>query len=302
MKHDKDEQYVTHVPRSDLQKDYFQFYNYNFWMHKANAILSFIEHPDKIKDLRFEGDGDIDEYILENLKMELHMMEFHSSESLFLNIFAIIYQSNFPWVWVSRCPFQKLNDLIGKVKREGLSLLKENPEIWLRDNLYPSIVSKQHEHYEKSKLSAIFVMQYLEALAGEYIDHTEYNSYKHGLRGFPGNMKLQAIDEKVGEIIFDSHNDFIQFLEFTKESYCGKIYTRVKLTKKTYDFKRDLRIIRMNSIILYNLFHAKKIMFQNQPERKQKVGYYMLDDWSLNDVFNFHSNARTSNTLRKFSM
>jgi hypothetical protein len=141
MKHQKDEQYVSQVPESELQNDYFQFYHYNFWMHKANAVSSFIEHPDKIKDLRFEEDEDIDEYILDNLKMELHMMVFHSSESLFLNIFAIIYQPNFPWVWVSRCTSQKLNDLISKVKRGGLSLLKENPEIWLRNNLYPSIVT-----------------------------------------------------------------------------------------------------------------------------------------------------------------
>jgi hypothetical protein len=302
MKHHENEQYITQIPESELQRDYFQFYNYNFWMHKANAVLTFIENPDRIKDLRFEEDRDIDEYILENLKMELHMMVFHSSESLFLNIFAIIYQPNFPWVWVSRCSFQKLNDLIDKVKRKGLSLLKENPEIWLRDNLYPSIISEQHKNYEKSKLSSIFVTRYLEALAGEYIDHAEYNSYKHGLRGFPGNLKLQAIDEKDGHTVFDSHNDFIEFLQFTKESYHGKMHTRIKLIKKTYNYKRDLRIVRMNSIILCNLFHAKKIMIQNHTERKQKVGYYLLHDWSLNDIFNRDSNAATSNTLTKFSM
>jgi hypothetical protein len=30
MKHHKNEQYITQIPESELQRDYFQFYNYNF--------------------------------------------------------------------------------------------------------------------------------------------------------------------------------------------------------------------------------------------------------------------------------
>jgi hypothetical protein len=115
-------------------------------------------------------------------------------------------------------------------------------------------------------------------------------------------MKLQAVDDKTGQTVFNSHNDFIQFLEFARENYSGKIRTRIRLTKKTYDYKRDIRIIRMNSAILYNLFHAKKIMIQNHSERERKLGYYILDDWTLNDIFKYDSNPSTSNSLRKFSI
>src|SRR4051794_10096551 len=120
MKHHNDEQYVRQVPLSELQNDYFQFYHYNFWMHKANAVLSFIEHPDRIKDLRFEEDEDLDEYILDNLKMELHMMVFHSSESLFLNIFLLLKEAGF--VTIRRGP---LINLINRLPEKEISSVAE---------------------------------------------------------------------------------------------------------------------------------------------------------------------------------
>jgi hypothetical protein len=35
-------------------------------------------------------------------------------------------------------------------QQNGLSILKNSPEVWLRRNLYPSIISEQHKDYEKS--------------------------------------------------------------------------------------------------------------------------------------------------------
>ncbi|MFL6395637.1 MAG: hypothetical protein ACJ706_00555, partial [Nitrososphaeraceae archaeon] len=81
---------------------------------------SFIEHSDRIKDLRFEEDEDIDEYILDNLKMELHMMVFHSSESLFLNIFLLLKEAGF--VTVRRGP---LIDLINRLPEKEISSVAE---------------------------------------------------------------------------------------------------------------------------------------------------------------------------------
>jgi hypothetical protein len=77
---------------------------------------------------------------------------------------------------------------------------------------------------EKSKISSIFVTRYLEALSGEYMDHGEYNSFKHGLRGFPGKMKLQAVDEKTGQTVFDSHNDFNQNVAYYSKLAPSQIF------------------------------------------------------------------------------
>jgi hypothetical protein len=99
----KNERYRGQIPVDQLQKDYFLHFNPSYWMHKANALLSFIDNPASINTLKFEGDKDTDDVILYNLKMELHMAVFHSSETLFLNIFSMIFMPKYPWIWISRC-------------------------------------------------------------------------------------------------------------------------------------------------------------------------------------------------------
>ena len=99
----KDERYNCQIPIEELQRDYFLHFNFNYWMHKAKALLAFIEDPSMINKLRFEGDNDSEETTVDNLKMDLHMMVFHSSETLFLNIFSIANMRQLPWIWISRC-------------------------------------------------------------------------------------------------------------------------------------------------------------------------------------------------------
>ena len=142
----KSEQYKSQIPLQDLQTNYFLHFNPNYWMHKAKALLSFIENPSNITSIRFEGDKDTEETVVSNMKMELHMMVFHSSETLFLNIFSIVKMPLSPWVWISRCDPNTLHALIDTVARRGLAGLQGSPEIWLRDNLFPS-VPQEYQNY-----------------------------------------------------------------------------------------------------------------------------------------------------------
>jgi hypothetical protein len=241
----KNERYRGQIPVEQLQKDYILHFNPNYWMHKANALLSFIENPAMINTLKFEGDKDTDEVIIYNLKLELHMTVFHSSETLFLNIFSMIFKPDFPWIWISRCKSKKLYNLIETVGKDGLSKLASTSG--LRENLYPSIGPK-HTNYEKTVVSAAFVVDYLDTLANEYLDHNEYNSYKHGLRSFVGRQKLQAIDDQTNELVAHMEGDIIQFLEFQDTDMKGnqfidedrQAYVLVKLATKGFDYKREL--------------------------------------------------------------
>ena len=194
----KNENYRGQIPISQLQREYFLHFNYNYWIHKANAILAFINDPSSVNKLRFQGDKDTEQTILDNLKMELHMMVFHSLDTLFLNVFSIVHMPELPWIWISRCDTTMLHTLIKTVRDHGLLALQQSPEIWLRENLLPCI-NENHENYEKSKLSSVFVVNYLNALSEEYIDHNEYNSYKHGLRSFVGRSRFQAFNDTTSE-------------------------------------------------------------------------------------------------------
>lgn len=65
-----DRAFRTQIPIADLQRDYFLHYNFNHWMHKAKALLGYIDGLSDISGLRFEGDKDSEETIVNGLKME----------------------------------------------------------------------------------------------------------------------------------------------------------------------------------------------------------------------------------------
>ena len=126
----------------------------------------------------------------------------------------------------------------------------------MQENLFPDI-DNENVNYAKSEQSTNFVIQCLRVLAREYSDHSEYNSYKHGLRSFVGKTRLQGFDNKTGVALFDMQSDIVEFLEFQKKDASGKPhtedgkhYTRIRRIAKGFDYIRDFGIIRMNSAIL----------------------------------------------------
>jgi hypothetical protein len=302
----EDENYRTQIPTRDLQADYFLHFNPGFWMHKAKALLTFIETTSNINNIRFEGDNDTDETILSNMKMELHMMVFHSSETLFLNIFSIVKNPLYPWIWISRCDPNTLHSLISVLQQKGLAGLQGSPDIWLRNNFFPN-VPQGHQNYDKSKKSTTFAVDYLQTLAKEYLDHNEYNSYKHGLRSFTGSGRWQAFNQRTGEKVVDMQGDIIEYLEFEKKDKDGNPYyengkpcTLIKLTKKGFDYSRDLRIIHMNTAMLYNLFYARKEIIRTASSNSRTIGYYLFDDFTIKDIFNVSSQS-DRDVFKKFT-
>src|ERR671933_2197962 len=78
--------FVGMPPFINYQRDYFIGYPYAYWLHKGLALMHFIEDRSRLSMLHFHNDIDSDEFIIENLKMEIHMMVFHAAESLFLTV------------------------------------------------------------------------------------------------------------------------------------------------------------------------------------------------------------------------
>lgn len=54
----------------------------------------------------------------------------------------------------------------------------------------------------------------------------------------------------------------------------------------------------MNTVILSNLFYAKKILIQANG-KESKVAYYFIDDWTLDDVF--HDESKEGKSLIRFT-
>lgn len=281
-----------------LQNKYFAHYDYNFWIHKAHALLHIIENPESANGLKFEGDIFDYEVIIIGLKMELHMTAMHCIESFFRIIQAMLFNPQNPWLGMAECKPDQLRKFITLTKENGITpLTATSASDWLRANIYPTI-NETHERYERAKKSIDdFVIPYLQRLAYEFSTHTEYNAYKHGLHCFPAIGTSQALDD-TGQKYLDSTNDIIQYLDIR---IVGKNKKMVGITDKSYSNKVDYNIIRVNSAILHNLHLYKSIAagdrmagIDNAPI---KHGYYYFDDWTAKQVFE----DKSSGPVKKFT-
>jgi hypothetical protein len=268
---------------SNYQRYYFIGYPYGYWLHKGLALMHFIEDRSRLSTLRFSKDIDTDEYIIENLKMEIHMMVFHSAESLFLTVLGNYFHPDLPWFWMSTCDQNKFNNIMKLWQKNGLDAIIKEPEKWLRDALYPTI-NESREEYQKTKESARFAKKYLDRLAHEYKKHDEYNAYKHGLRLFPGPGRLQAIDDATGKVVTDIQGDFLEFL--TNERLAGHDYGyRIKSTSKKYDVNVDIGIIETTTRILQIFLERQRLNIKVANGQKFSFNLIFLDNLKVEDIF-----------------
>jgi hypothetical protein len=306
MKHPKKEaKLFCNFPTEELQKRYFRGYHYNFWVTKAKALLYFINHPDKIEEVQSDNKEDNVDYVLDNFKMEIHMMVFHSAESLFLNIMAAIFNPNYPWVFLAKCTPERLNGFIKQVSEQGLEGVLESPSPseFMRNLMYPGVDGK-HAKFELAKKTSDQVVNYIKSLAKEYTDHFEYNSYKHGLRCFPGKTTSTMKDEKTDKVVFHSEQHSIEYLEFKNEMIEGSMQQRVRITDKTYDYMRDYGIIDTTTAILLNIFNKRRVDLDATPENPKNYRMFFLADenFKLTDLFKFRTEGSIGGYLTKFSI
>ena len=272
------------LPLSNYQRDYFIGYPYRYWLHKGRALMHFIEDCSRLSTLRFPKDTDTDDYIIKNLKMEIHMMVFHSAESLFLTVLGHYFYPDLPWFWMSTCTQNKFNNIMNLWQERGLDAIIKEPEKWLRDALYPTI-NESRKEYQKTKESAMFAKKYLNRLAKEYMRHREYNAYKHGLRVFPDQGRVQAIDETTGEVTAeDIQGDILEFL--TYELPAGQDYEyRIKRTSKKYDVNVDIKIISITTWLLQNFLERKRVESKATPGQEVTFNSVLLDNFKVEDIF-----------------
>ena len=271
------------LPLTQYQKEYFIRYPYGYWLRKGLALLHFIEDRSKLSMLRFPKDIDSDEFIIENLKMEIHMMVFQSAESLVLTVLGHYFYSTVPWFWMSTCTQNKFNNIINLWQEKGLDAIIKEPEKWLRDILYPTI-NESHEAYQKTKDSATFARKYLDRLVYEYMKHKEYNAYKHGLRVFPGQASFHTIDNTTGETLTDIQGDFLEFLKYEILHENDYEY-RIEYASQEYDVNVDISIIKITTWLLQNFLERKRAESKAVEGQKATFNLALFDKLEVDDIF-----------------
>ncbi len=296
----KEIQYYGQHGLTELQNKFFAQYDYNFWMHKVHTLTHFIENPESMNMLKFVGDISSNEVIIQSLKMEIHMTAMHCTESLFRIFHSMIYNPENPWLGLAESPSNQLHLFILFIKRSGIGSLVLNVNTWIQGNLYPTI-DENHPLSKKSKDSSEFVISYLNRLAREFVEHKEYNAYKHGLHCFPGSLTIQAVEEQTRTKYIDSINDTTEFMEFGRIESNNK--KKVFITTKAYSNIKDYNIIRVNSAIMHNLFKFKALASVHTvseiPETTPiQFGYHYFDDQSVSDLF---LDEDTTGSVKRFS-
>jgi hypothetical protein len=233
--------------------------------------------------LRFPKDVDSDEAIIENLKMEIHMMVFHSAESLLLTVLGHYFYPDVPWFWMSTCTTNKFNNIMNLWQEKGLEAIIEEPEGWLRDTLYPTI-NESHEAYRKTKGSAAFAKKYLDRLVYEYMKHKEYNAYKQGLRIFPSQSDFHAIDDTSVQGVTNIEGDFLKFLKYELREGNDFEY-RIKHTSQNYDVNVDISIIRTTTLLFQNFLERKRAESKAVDGQKVSFSLALLDKLKVEDIF-----------------
>jgi hypothetical protein len=280
---EKEVKFVGILPLTDYQRDYFIGYPYGYWLHKGQALLHFIEDRSKLAMLRFPKDVDSDDSIIENLKMEIHMMVFHSAESLLLTVLGHYFYPAVPWFWMSICTTNKFNNILYLWQEKGLEAIIKEPEKWLRDTLYPTI-DESHEAYHKTKVSAAFAKNYLDRLAHEYIKHKEYNAYKHGLRIFPSQSHFHAIDDTSVQGVTNIEGDFLEFLKYELREGNDLEY-RITHTSQNYDVNVDINIIRTTTLLFQNILERKRAESKAVDGQKVTFSLALFDKLKVEDIF-----------------
>jgi hypothetical protein len=272
------------LPLSNYQRDYFIGYPYRYWLHKGRALMHFVKDRSRLSTLRLPKDNDTDDCIIENLKMEIHMMVFHSAESLFLTVLGHYFYPDMPWFWMSTCTQNKFNNIMNLWQEKGLDAIIKEPEKWLRDALYPTI-NESRKEYQKTKESAIFAKKYLDRLVQEYMRQREYSAHKHGLRVFPGQGRVQSTDEAAGEVAAEAiQGDILEFL--TYELPAGQDYEyRIMCTSKKYDVNVDINIISITTWILQNFLERKRVESKAAPGQEVTFNSVLLDNFKVEDIF-----------------
>jgi len=233
--------------------------------------------------LRFPKDVDSDESIIENLKMEIHMMVFHSAESLLLTVLGHYFYPGVPWFWMSICTTNKFNNIMNLWQEKGLEAIIEEPDKWLRDTLYPTI-DESHDAYHKTKASAVFAKKYLDRLVYEYMKHKEYNAYKHGLRIFPSQSDFQTIDDTSLQGVTNIEAHFLEFLKYELREGNDFEYL-IQHTSQKYDVNVDINIIRTTTLLFQNILERKRAESKAVEGQKVTFSLALFDKLKVEDIF-----------------
>lgn len=259
---------------------------------------------------RFEKDyfSEVDGYKRDNfslvLNTEIHQSYFHSVETLFELVFALLPDNeeltdNQILYRLANSDWKKNFNTIRRISKDKNELNFLDEIISLSDNIQ---ISKGHYIfyfglYGKSKtqpelLNAIpisleNIKSGLFILAKDFTNRDLYNSYKHGLRLIPALKNVFLLDrETMQEIVkFDLGNSITYMTVNEKDK-------SIKYTTKNYDIWRDIELSKFTIGLISNIINLRRASLR-LGEEQFPIHTYPTDNFDVVD--------KGTNDLKEFS-
>lgn len=168
-----------------LDRKFYDGYDERFLHRKITVLGAFLDNPELLEQFVISDDGaDAIERFKHSLAAEIYFSEFHQFECFFAMLMAP-FQELPHWIYLSTYSTasikQKLHLFLDE-RFEALSnnLIRERNE-FLRHAIYAGVTDSQpnHESWTDTFENLWWVIH---RMAKKFLDATEYNSYKHGLR------------------------------------------------------------------------------------------------------------------------
>jgi hypothetical protein len=65
--------------------------------------------------------------------------------------------------------------------------------------------------------------------------------------------------------------------------------------------EKNCGIIRMNSAILINLFYTKGVNIKTAADASRTIGYYLLDNFTVEDIFGPDPETKGTSVFKRFT-
>ena len=244
----------------ELNRLFYERFEENYWLNKADALLIMIDFFDYIKkvvadDWNFESPK---EKFLMNLRAGIYFTSFHMAEATFALLFAP-FQPYPHWVHMTiykgirKSIGQYLDDEIAELTSKKCSTKEEFIKLALYSGFFPEGENKK-ESWNKNVEDIIWM---LDRIGNKYMDATgsergEYNSYKHGLRIQTSKQSLSIYEDGHPEraVQVAPSNDSISYIQFIKkEINKQKVEELSEVTKQFSHVEAYAYIVFMTRIL-----------------------------------------------------
>jgi hypothetical protein len=229
-----------------LRKNFYESYDIEYWTTRGRILHLLIVRND-IRKAVFEALNYFgsEETIINRMKGELHFLAFHSVESLFALIFATVKLWKCPWVWLTSYRSREFNKLLDKVATDRIDALGLDARVLF----YDRPPADTEDRVEKS---CNVIREYLKALAREFAESGEYNSFKHGLRAMRAEASEVTLFTAQGKSLWSAEALVTSYLELQTLNAKGN-QRKIRMVAKAIDFERSFRIVEFNTRIMTNL-------------------------------------------------